>query len=177
MKDLRELLLIDSYVGGHIRDNDQGLPESQGAYVLSEDMETYLHLTFARRIVIPVMELHKQGACEALDEILWAVPGHRESIPGVSPGGLLDGLNKQLPVPVQKLYAKPGTPAWDRAMAEKGDLPLIEAIGQWGDWSLGGSVVLGLPHQENLGVSLQPGGGAQGLCIWSRFVAAARVVG
>lgn len=177
--DPRELLLIETYVsGGNMRDNDVGYEGAAGALVLSEDMESVLRIgPEKRRVCIPVTELHERGANEAVDQLLWTAAFLRESIPVAAAGGLLDELHKQVPFEVQKLYAKPGTPAWDRAVSEANGLPVIEALGNWGSWALGGSVVLGLPYQENLGVSLQPGGGLQGLCIFPRFVAAAWVVG
>jgi len=174
MIDLRELLLVETWGAySQMRDNDEGFPGAQGAYVISEDGETVLHIK-SRRVVIPATEMHDRGASEAVDQLLWTAAYTQDAIPGVSPGGLLDGLNKQVSSPVQKLYAKPGTPAWARAEAERGDLPLIEALGKWpSGWLLGPNVVLGLPHPEDLGVSLQTSGGVQGLCVFPRFVAAA----
>ena len=180
MMDLRQLLLIETYYNGHLRDNDEGFPGAQGAYVMSEDGETILHVQ-TKRVVIPATEMHDRGASEAVDQLLWTAARNRiGGTPAILPGGLLETLRGQLSEGsgLQKLYAKPGTPAWDRAMAEHGDLPVIEALGNWGDWPRADSVVLGLPHPEDLGVSLQlPGpGGLQGLCVFPRFVAAVWVV-
>lgn len=177
--DLRELLLIETYVsGGNIRDNDVGYEGAQGALVISNDGNAILSVTKPRYVIIPVFEKSDSEASALVDALLWAAAYNKDSVAGCAPGQLVESLRGQLENgELVKLYAKPGTPAWNRAMAEKGDLPLIEALGQWGEWTMGPNVVLGLPHQENLGVSLQPGGGLQGLCIFPRFVAAAWVVG
>jgi len=177
--DLRSLLLIDSYYGGHLRDNDSGFPGSQGALVVDSGGLSILRIgASGRRLVIPVFDGSAVQGSEFVDRLLWAAASLREGgVVGAAPRCLVASLGGQLgDFGLAKLYAKPGTLAWERALAEAGGLPLVAALGFWADgWALGGRVVLGLPHPEFLGVSLQGDAGVQGLAVFPRFVAAAYV--
>lgn len=175
MKDLRDLLLIDKGYGCQVRDNDalfEGSERSaQGALVIGTEGSIVIHVgPLQPRVVIPEFECSVRGASMWVDRMLWVVVKGRESLPLVPPGKLVSSLQAQLPDDkVHKLYAKPGTLAWDRAQAECEGMPVIEALSGLDD------VVLGLPLPETLGVSLQASVGCQGLAIFPRFVAAVKV--
>jgi hypothetical protein len=180
MKDLRDLLLIDKGYGNRVRDNDALFEGSernaQGALVIGTEGSIVIHVgPLQPRVVIPEFDCSVQGASMWIDRMLWISVKSRENMPVVPPGKLVSFLQAQLigastaGEVVHKLYAKPGTLAWDRAQAECEGLPVIEALSGLDD------VVLGLPPPEALGVSLQASAGSQGLAIFPRLVAAVKV--
>jgi hypothetical protein len=178
--DYRQLLQVDRDYNGGVRDNDEGFEGSQGAYLINEEGSCILCITKPRRVIMPRFEADAQKSSGFVDRLLWSAASLRAGgVPGAAPGCLVASLRGQLgDVDLVKLYAKPGTVAWERVVSEAGGLPLVEALGLWDEsWALGGSVVLGLPHPEFLGVSWQPDLGGEGMLVFPRFVAAAWVSG
>jgi hypothetical protein len=154
-------------------DNDidtPGAPEGQGCLVINEEGSCILQIK-SRRVYVPRFEAKSEANLDkCIDSLIWCSLRDR-AVPGVNPDNTIPKLRQQLPG-LTRLYAKPGTPAWDRAVAVGGSLELVEGLGGWGDNVLGPNILIGLPEPLALGVNSKWSEDVQGLLIFPRMIAA-----